>query len=76
LNRGQFADADAVVAKALELLTNHQKLERVRELIAEGVASYARGEHIVVGENFMEEALERAWERSRLGLPVSDHVKP
>ena len=63
-------------SRALELLTNHQKLERVRELIAEGDASIALGEYVVVTENFMQDALERSRERSRLGLPIADHVKP
>ncbi len=73
---GQFEDADDVVSRALELLTNEQKPKRVKELIAEGEASYARGEFVEVTEGFMQDALERARERSRLGLPIPDHVKP
>lgn len=42
---GQLADADAVVASALELLIDQQESQRLRELIAEGDASFARGEN-------------------------------
>ncbi|MBX3071034.1 MAG: hypothetical protein KF883_11085 [Thermomicrobiales bacterium] len=73
---GQFEDANAVVAQAVALLSDQQKFERLRELIAEGDEAYKRGDYYVWTENSMHEILERARERSRLGLPVSDHVKP
>jgi hypothetical protein len=69
-------DANAVVVQAVALLSDQQKFERLRELIAEGDAAYKRGDYYVLTENSMDEILERARERSRLGLPVSDHVKP
>lgn len=76
VDTGQFANADEVVARALELLSNYQKLKRVRELVAEGDAAFARGDYVEVTENFLQEALERAREHSRLGLPIPEHVKP
>ncbi|MCC6943532.1 MAG: type II toxin-antitoxin system ParD family antitoxin [Thermomicrobiales bacterium] len=73
---GQFRDADSVISEALELMEYKEQYDQVRALIAAGLEQIERGETVEWTEDSMAQALERARERSRLGLPISDHVKP
>ena len=73
---GQFADADAVVAQALELMARKEQYEELKAAIAVGMEQIERGETVEVTDDFFERVLARAKERSRLGLPVSNDVKP
>lgn len=76
VSSGQFQDADAVVSEALELLARKEQFEHTKSLIAAGIEQIDRGEMVEWTEDSMAQALERARERSQLGLAISDHVKP
>jgi antitoxin ParD1/3/4 len=74
---GVYRDADEVLREALRLL--HERDQRLQQLRAElqiGLDQEARGELVEFTPDFMERLKREADERSRLGLPVKDAVKP
>ena len=74
---GRFEDADTVLREAVRLLQDHdRKLQRLRAELQIGLDQAARGELIDWTPDFMEQLKQEADERSRLGLPVRDAVKP
>jgi putative addiction module CopG family antidote len=75
LETGRFADADAVVLKALEALEAQEdaKLLKLRELVLAGHNSGIAGE---LNEEFWEQLEREADEADRLGLPIRDEVQP
>ena len=76
IDSGRYANVDAVVAEALDVLENEQKLRVLRELIAEAEEDVARGDVFEWTTTSMEEVRAEADEEDRLGLPIPDHVKP
>jgi antitoxin ParD1/3/4 len=74
---GQYDDPDQVIDEALHLLEERQqRLESLRAEFQIGLDQEARGELIDWTPDFMEQLMQEADERSRLGLPVKDAVKP
>ncbi len=73
--RGEYADADEVVAKALDALEYQENLVMVRALIDEARASIATHGTIPWTPTLMDEILERARETHRRGDPIADHVR-
>jgi antitoxin ParD1/3/4 len=74
---GRYDDPDQVIDEALHLLEERQqRLESLRAELQIGLDQEARGELIDWTPDFMEQLMQEADERSRLGLPVKDAVKP
>lgn len=77
IESGRYADAGEVVQDALRLLDERDK--RLQELRAElqiGLDQEERGGLVGWTPNFMARLTQEADERSRLGLPARDAVKP
>lgn len=73
---GRYADGAAVIDEALRLLEDHEKIERLRALIAEAEAEVARGELIAWTPDLFERLKREADEDNLNGVPIPDHVKP
>lgn len=73
---GRYADETAVLAEALRLLEDRDKLEHLRALIDEAEAEVARGELIDWTPDFMEQLWQEALEANRRGDPIDDAVLP
>lgn len=74
---GQHEDADQVLAEALQLLeARTRRLKWLRAEVRVALDQDARGELIDYTPETMERLMAEADERSRLGLPVRDAVKP
>lgn len=74
--QGAYEDEEAVVAEALRVLVERDKLERLRALIAIGDEQAARGEVVEWTPDFMERLMREAEEDERLGRPLRDEVLP
>lgn len=74
---GYHADADAVIEEALRLLDGRtRRLEWLRAELRVALDQEARGDLIDYTPDTMARLIAEADERSRLGLPVRDAVKP
>jgi putative addiction module CopG family antidote len=74
---GRYPDESAVLRAAMRLLEDNEKAEeRLRQLIRVGEEQADRGELVRFDKNFMKRLSAEAEERSRLGLPIKDEVKP
>jgi len=73
---GDYPDADTVVEQALELLSERERLVRLRELVALGVEQANRGELIEYNQEFREEAMRSALRRFAEGDVPSPDVCP
>ena len=76
ISQGAYEDEEAVVAEALRVLVERDKLERLRALIAIGDEQAARGEVVEWTPDFMERLMREAEEDERLGRPLRDEVLP
>ncbi len=76
LESGQYADANAVVAEGLDLLIQREQFLALKAAVDIGYQQYLRGEVVDMDDDFLERAMARAREDSRLGLPIPDEVKP
>ncbi len=76
VHEGNFEDASAVLARALDVIENEEKLRVLRALIDEAEESVARGEVFEWTPTTWDEICAEADEEDRLGLPIPDHVKP
>lgn len=76
VDRGDFADADELVARAMDALEVEENHRRVRALIAEAEESVEQHGTVPWTPTLFAEILERAREGSRRGRPIPDHVKP
>jgi hypothetical protein len=65
-----------VVAEALRVLVERNKLERLRALIAVGDEQAARGEVVPWTPDFMDRLMREADEDERMGKPFRDEVIP
>ena len=74
LESGRYANVDAVVSQALDVLENEQKLRVLRELIAEAMDDLANGDVYEMTPTFWDEIWAEAAEEDRLGVPIPDHV--
>jgi len=71
---GRYADASEVMAQALDVLENEQKLRVLRDLVAEAEEDIANGDVFEWTSTSMAEIWAEADEDDRLGLPIPDHV--
>ena len=76
ISRGDYDDEEAVVAEALRVLVERDKLERLRALIAVGDEQAARGQLVPWTADFMDRLKREAAEDGRLGRPLRDEVIP
>ena len=76
ITRWGYDDEEAVVAEALRMLVERDKLERLRALIAVGDEQAARGEVVAWTPDFMDRLMREANEDERLGRPLRDEVLP
>lgn len=76
VEQGNYPDADTVVERALELLSERERLVRLRELVALGVEQANRGELIEYNQEFREEAMRSALRRFAEGDVPSPDVCP
>lgn len=75
VDRGDFADADEPVARAMDALEVQENIRKVRALIAEAEESVEQHGTIPWTPTLMSEILEEAREAHRRGDPIADHVK-
>ncbi len=73
---GRYSDANAVVREALELLEDHEHLERLRAAVAIGFEEFERGEYVEYTPDFFEEAKRAARENAEKGHKVNPDVIP
>jgi putative addiction module CopG family antidote len=71
---GRYASEEAVIADALERLSEHDTRMTVTEAVAESLAQVERGETIPWTDDFLKRSAERARENSRNGRIVRDDV--
>jgi putative addiction module CopG family antidote len=76
VERGGYEDEETVVAEALRVLVERDKLERLRALIAVGDEQAARGQLVPWTPDFMDRLKREAAEDERLGRPLRDEVLP
>ena len=74
---GRYANASEVVREALRRLEeDDEKLQRLRAMIAEGLASFERGEGIEITDldAYFEDVNRRVTESAASRTPVGEHV--
>ena len=77
METGDFSSQEDVLTKAIGLLElREKKLAWLRAELAIADEQIARGEFVEYSPDFMERLIKESEERSRLGLPVKDAVKP
>ena len=74
--RGDYADADAMLEQALDLLIEGDRLNHLRALVAKGAEQARRGELIEYNEQFREEAKRSALRRYAEGDVPGPDVCP
>jgi putative addiction module CopG family antidote len=73
---GRYHDAAAVIREALDALEERERLQRLRNLVAEGFASAERGDLVELTPQLMEELIREGEEMDRLGQPLDPDVCP
>ena len=73
---GRYQDEAAVVREALDALEERERLHRLRELVADGLASAEQGELIELTAELMDELSREADESDRLGQEPNPDVCP
>jgi putative addiction module CopG family antidote len=73
---GDFDSASEVVERAVRLFVKQQRIEQIRQSVAEGVAAIERGEGIELTDDYWDSIQDRIDERNRLGIPLSPNVLP
>lgn len=76
LERGEYPDADAVIARALDVLSERQSLVHLREMIAKSAEQANRGELIGYNREFRENAMRSALRRFAEGDVPNPDVCP
>ncbi len=76
VERGGYENEETVVAEALRVLVERDKLARLRQLIAVGDEQAARGQLVPWTPDFMDRLKREAAEDDRLGRPLKDEVLP
>jgi Arc/MetJ-type ribon-helix-helix transcriptional regulator len=71
-----YGNASEVVREAIRLMDRQDRLERLRAQLAEADAQIDRGEYTIWTESSLAELIAEADAEDRLGLPISDDVKP
>lgn len=73
---GRYHDAAEVVAEALRLLDEREQIERLRGALAIAQEQARHGQVYELTPELLEQIRREADEADRLGLPISDDVKP
>ena len=76
VERGGYEDEETVVAEALRVLVERDKIERLRALIAVGDEQAARGQLVPWTPDFMDRLKRQSVENVRSGKPFKDEVIP
>ncbi len=76
IERGDYADPEAVVDEALRVLEERDKLARLKALIAVGVEQAERGQVVPWTPDSLARLKREAAENVRLGKPFKDEVIP
>lgn len=76
VEHGDYPDADTMLDQALELLSERERLARLREMIAIGVEQAQRGDVVPYDDAFRREARLRARQRIANGEKPSSDVCP
>lgn len=76
LEHGEYRDADAVIERALELLSQRQRLAHLREMIVKGAEQANRGELIEYNQDFREDAKRSTLRRFAKGDAPGPDVCP
>ena len=74
--RGDYPDADAMLEQALELLTERERLMRLRKLVAIGVEQANRGDVVEYNDQFRKESKQAALKRFAAGETADPDVRP
>lgn len=75
VDRGDYADADEVVARALDVLEIQENIRKVRALVAEADAEIAEHGTIPWSPTFWDDLEEEA-RRMDPATPLPDHLRP
>lgn len=70
------SDPETIVEDALNLLLHEQKLEHLREVISAADERIAKGEVVVMGDNFLAEIKQNSADRRKSGLKPNPDVIP
>ena len=75
VGRGHYADADAVVLDALQLLEerSQEQFLKLREMVREGFES---GDEMDLTPELWNDRVREAEEEERQGFPIRDEVRP
>ena len=74
---GEYDDPSAVIRAAIRLLDKRdQRVQELRALVAEGLASIDRGDVREWTPELLEEIEQNADEQLRRGIPPESHVCP
>ena len=73
---GRYGEVADVVREALRLLDERDRTERLRALIAEGVAAAERGEFVALTPELLDQVTREVEELARLGRQPSPDVCP
>ncbi len=77
VEKGLYASTDEALETAVKLLDERdQQLQKLRSEVAVGLAQLEKGEMISYTPDMLDRLIREASERTHLGLPVRDVVKP
>ena len=76
VDSGRFADANEVVAEAMQLFRRHAELERLRASVREAQAELERGEGEEWTPALRERLIREADEEYELGIPPDPDACP
>ena len=76
MESGRFGDPTEVIDEALRLLDEQERLERLRSLMAEGIAQLDRGEGIPYTPELREQIWQNALKKAASGAKLDDDVIP
>lgn len=76
VERGDYGDAEAVVAEALRVMAERDQYVKLKAAIAVGMEQYESGEMIPWTPDMLDRLKREADEIARSGIPIKDEVKP
>ena len=75
IGTGGYADSAEVIHDAIAALEDRKRVEKLRALIDEGEADYARGDYVESTPELANAIWDRAKDKVRLGSLIPDHVR-
>ena len=76
MRTGQYDTPNEVMREAMRLLDERDRLARLREIVAVGIAEADRGEGVEMTAEVWDELDRQADEEERQGLPLDPDVCP